>query len=128
MENRRKILSAQNIFFFLIFLLALSLLSTFYFYRKAANDPQKVAVDELNRTVEAVGKMLLLPSDETPSLATVSDPAKLREQQFFAHAESGDKVLIYSLAKRAILYRPQLNKIVEVAPINLGQAGAGGSR
>lgn len=48
------------------------------------------------------------------------DPEKLRDQPFFANAQRGDKVLIYANAKKAILYNPPSNKIIEVAPVNIG--------
>ena len=59
---------------------------------------------------------------EVPTVATVSDVSKLKNQAFFANAKNGDKVLIYQNAKKAILYRPSSNKIVEFGPINLGAA------
>lgn len=96
-----------------------------YFYRKYSvlkKDPNKVAQDEIAKTVAAVGKLIVLPTGEQPTLATVSEPDKLRDQAFFANAKQGDKVLIYTNAKKAILYNPTLNKIVEVAPINIGPA------
>lgn len=123
----RRFLTPRNTVIGLAVLLLISLFGTFYFYRQVSNDPAKLAKDDLNNTIMAVGKILVLPQNETPSLATVSDPSKLKDQPFFAAAESGDKVLVYSLAKKAILYSPKLNKIVEVAPINLGQS-AGGAR
>ena len=64
--------------------------------------------------------MIVLPEDEIPTVATVSDPEKLKEQPFFSDAKKGDKVLIYANAKKAILYDPMANKIVTVAPINIG--------
>lgn len=91
-----------------------------YFYQKAAADPQKIAQNELQETISAVGKLIVLPTDETPTMATVSDPAKLSSQPFFAHAKVGDKVLVYTKAGKAILYNPSSNKIVEVAPVNTG--------
>ncbi len=60
-----------------------------------------------------------LPSGETPTVAAVSDVSKLQGQQFFVNAKNGDQVLIYSNAKKAILYRPSTNKIIEVGPVNL---------
>ncbi len=95
-----------------------------YFYQKATADPQKAAQQELQDTIAAVGKLLVLPENETPTMAVVSDPSKLMSQPFFAHAEKGDRVLIYTASQKAILYSPTLNKIVEVAPINTANTSA----
>ena len=74
---------------------------------------------ELTNLVELVGKLIILPTGEEPTLATVSDPEKLKDQAFFKNAVLGDKVLIYAAAKKAILYSPSRGKIIEVAPVNL---------
>ena len=50
-------------------------------------------------------------------MATVSDPDELKKYPFFTNAQKGDKVLIYIINKKAILYRPDGDKIVEIAPI-----------
>ena len=65
-----------------------------------------------------VGSMIELPN-ETPTLATVSDIAKLRDQSFFIKAQNGDKVLIYPNTKLAILYRPSIHKIINIGPITV---------
>lgn len=126
MENLRQSLTpmTRNIIVGLLVLFVVSFGGAVYFYSKSNNNPQKNAVNDLNKTILLVGKLMVLPVDETPTLATVSDPAKLKDQPFFANAKTGDKVLIYSNARKAILYSPLLNKIVEVAPVNLG-ANAG---
>ncbi len=105
-------------------LLAISISIGVYFYQKATADPQKSAQNELQETITAVGKLMVLPTGETPTIATVSDPEKLKDQPFFARAQKGDKVLVYTTSQKAILYSPSLNKIVEVAPVNTGSAGA----
>jgi len=85
---------------------------------------------QLNKTTQAnaqaalvseVGKLIVLPAGEQPTIATVSDINKLKSQTFFSHARNGDKVLIYTKAQEAILYDPIANKIVEVGPISLTQ-------
>lgn len=99
---------------------------TVYFYAQNKNNEKKLndlqqktqSSNDLNTVVGQVGKLVVLPSDEQPSLATVSDAAKLQGNPFFASAANGDKVLVYNKAKKAILYRPSLNKIVEMAPLN----------
>lgn len=88
---------------------------------KKLKNPQELARVETKELVETVGKLIDLPS-ETPTIATVTDSNKLKNQQFFEKAQNGDKVLIYTQAKKAILYSPSKNKIINVGPINIGQA------
>ncbi|HSW89847.1 MAG TPA: LytR C-terminal domain-containing protein [Patescibacteria group bacterium] len=76
---------------------------------------------EVDQLVSSVGKLMTLPSDEKPTIATVTDPSKLKEQAFFQNAKAGDRVLIYTNARKAILYRPTENKIIEVGAININQ-------
>ncbi len=72
---------------------------------------------ELRAVVSDVSDLMLLPSDETPTLATVSDMHALEGQEFFKKAQEGDKVLMYLRSRRAIIYRPSIDKIIEVGPI-----------
>lgn len=85
-------------------------------------DPAKTAQEEVKAVVAEVSKLMMLPNGEDPTLATVTDPEKLKDQAFFARAQTGFKVLIYANAKKAILYNPVEKKIVEVAPINIGDS------
>jgi hypothetical protein len=62
---------------------------------------------------------MILPTDEQPTLATVSDVTKVRDQPFFTHAQNGDQVLVYTQTRKAILYRPSADRIVEVAPLSV---------
>jgi len=84
------------------------------------SDPEAAARKEADAVIKMVGQLIVLPEDERPTVATVSDPELLKDQPFFARAKKGDKVLIYTNAKKAILYDPALNKIVEVVPLNIG--------
>lgn len=96
-----------------------------YFYKQYKNSQtmlsnlQSGKQEELLKTVESVGKLMLLPADETPVLAVVSDKEKLNSQSFFSRAENGDSALIYPKAKKVILYRPSINKIIEVSNISI---------
>jgi len=96
----------------------------FHFYTRSndlENNPQKVAQKENDALIATVGKLMFLPTGENPTVATVADPEKLKDQPFFTNAKKGDKVLIYTNARKAILYNPDSNKIVEIAPVNIGQ-------
>ena len=92
-------------------------------YKKILNNPDIVTTQEVSWLQQSVGKLMTLPN-ETPSTATVLDKEKLKGQAFFANAENGDKILIYSTAKKAILYRPSTEKIIEVMPIALDNTAA----
>jgi len=74
---------------------------------------------EVNALVAQVGKLISLPTDETPTVATVTDASKVKDQPFFANAQNNDKVLIYQKAAKAILYRPSENRIIEVGAVNI---------
>ncbi len=87
-------------------------------------DPTKASAEKSKLLVEEVGKLMVLPPNEAPQVATVSDVNKLKQQSFFAQAKNGDIVLIYTQAKKAILYDPTQKKVVEVGPINLSDTTA----
>ena len=94
------------------------------YYKEAVDlreNPQKVAQEEINEIVAKVGRHMVLPENETPTAATVADPDVLKKDQpFFNNAKTGDKVLIYASALKAILYNPEMDKIIEVAPLTIG--------
>ncbi|MFH0969029.1 MAG: LytR C-terminal domain-containing protein [Patescibacteria group bacterium] len=99
----------------------------FYFYRqyKKAITTQDIAPNkeeqikkEVQSIKETISRFMELPGDEDPILATVTDIEKIKTQPFFAKAQNGDKVLIYTSAQKAILYRPSVNKIIEVVSLS----------
>jgi hypothetical protein len=77
---------------------------------------------QLEGVIAQVGKLMVLPVNEQPAIATVTDLNPLAGQAFFANASIGDVVLMYAVAKKAILYSPEKNKIIEVAPITTDTA------
>ncbi|MGH9857147.1 MAG: hypothetical protein ACRD4B_04810, partial [Acidobacteriota bacterium] len=89
-------------------------------------NPTEAAKEETRLLIEKVGSLTELPNDE-PTIATVRDVTKLQDQSFFQNAQNGDKVLIFTQAKKAVLYRPSTEKIIEIAPVNLGSGEAQGT-
>jgi len=120
-----KRLSFKRLFFIIIFILAIggTATSVYYFkqYRDLKANPNLEAQKETEDLVQALGKLMELPSDETPTVATISDKEKLKDQSFFVKAENGDKLIAFTKAMQAILYRPSTNKIINVAPIIIDQ-------
>ena len=102
----------------LIILLIVLGFSAFYFYKKAntANPNNKIDTKNL---VEKISKHVLLPYEETPSVATVADPNLLKDQPFFVDTLVGDKVLMYTNEKKAILYRPSIDRVINITVIDL---------
>ena len=100
----------------------------YFLYQKTQNqtstNPQQSAQEEIKKLVAEVGNLIALPEGEDPTVATVSDVDKLKNQPFFAKAKNGDKVLIYTQSRKAYLYDPSSKKIIEVAPLNIGSPSA----
>ncbi len=99
---------------------------TVFFYgqwQRVRNNPLQAQEEKAQRDIaevmEAVGKLMVLPENEVPTLVVIDDKENIgKDQEFFKWAENGDQMLIYRQAKKAILYRSSSNKIVNVAPVS----------
>lgn len=119
---------------FLVLLLILAVGGGVFFYtqyqnaqaelKKLKENPNASTAEEAKKLIDKVGTLVALPQGEDPTVATITDVKKLKDQPFFLKAANGDKVLIYTQAKRAILYRPSTNKVIDIAPINIGTGSA----
>lgn len=111
-----------------IILLILALLPSFYFYnqyqktKKELKNSKSTTDSEKQKIITRLGQLMVLPEGEEPTVATISDKEKLKDQPFFAKASNGDVLIIYTQARKAILYDPVADKIVDVVSINLGQS------
>lgn len=96
--------------------IVLALIGGFFSYKywqTTQNDPERQAKELL----DYVSTIADVPSSETPTVATVTDTSKLSNQTLQMRSQNGDKLLIYSKAKRLILYRPSSKKIIETLTI-----------
>ena len=121
-----KVLVSSGLAVFLLITISLS----FHFYSQSKQARAEVtklkqtsdaaSLEEVKKLVDKLGQIVELPTGEDPTVATITDKSKLADQPFFQKADNGDKVLIYSAAKKAYLYRPSTNKLLDIAPVNLG--------
>ena len=126
MKKLEKYMSKRNTYILGVVLFVIfGVVPSFYFYSQyqksqaLLKDPALAAKEEGKQLIIRIGKLIELPKGENPTIATVSDINKLKDQVFFAQAKNGDKVLIYGNAKKAILYRSSINKLINVGPINI---------
>ena len=87
---------------------------------RRVNDPRAQAKDVLAK----VGKLIDLPTGEEPTIATVQDAEKIKNQPFFAKAQNGYTVILYTNTRMAILFDDKNNKIINVGTINVGTPSA----
>jgi hypothetical protein len=124
-------LNSKNILLVLAAIIIIGTGATAYYFfsqyqsaQHKLDNPNQVAQQETQALIDKMSKIIDLPKADIkngePTLATVLDKSKLKDQPFFDKAENGDKVLIYTKAKKAFLYRPDTNKIINVAPVSIG--------
>jgi uncharacterized protein YneF (UPF0154 family) len=107
----------------LVLVLAGGFAWSFYSYRQVQMQLDQVANQRLSEKeiatlISKVGKHIVLPADQEPTIATVQDASALAEQQpFFKDANNGDTLFIYN--DRAILYRESKDVIINVGPVSI---------
>ncbi len=122
-EKKKRIATKYILIFILSFIIivAASVGGYFYFNSKLAManaDDKEVFTGKMKEDLLVkIGRLVVLPKGEEPTIATVSDKSKLLEQAFFRQAENGDKLLLYEKTKKAILYRPSINRVVDITVV-----------
>jgi len=116
-KNYKKILIVLSVVLVFCFAIIFQLYSENF----ALKNPEAREQKEIESLVNKIGKLMSLPEGEFPAVATVTDPEKLKDQTFFVNSKAGDKVLIYEISNKVILFRPSENKIIEVSIFNPNQ-------
>lgn len=82
--------------------------------------------EKAKTVVDRVKKLMAIDTSVEPTVATIVDVEKLRQQNpFYNKAENGDFLIVTQT--RAILYREEDNMILDVVPVQIEQqAPAGG--
>lgn len=116
---------------FIVYLTLLALVVfaawSFYGYQEAkkkllklstVEGQQEVQQREIDELLAQLKRHMLLPEDEQPTIATVTDIDELKGQQpFFEKASNGDKVVIYVNNHKAIIYSPEKDMIINVGTL-----------
>ncbi|HMS25076.1 MAG TPA: hypothetical protein PKB15_05245 [Acidimicrobiia bacterium] len=87
--------------------------------KDAKKNPKVAEKQQVSSIVNKVKKLIDVPKNETPSIVNVEDATKLKSQSFFTNVKNGDTILLYTKAKKAIIYRESTNKIINVGPFDL---------
>ena len=123
MKKKKQLISLISIVSAIVFILLVGLIVYFFvqyqYSQKLLQNPNEAAKEEIKTVVATIGKFAILPEKETPTVATITDVNKLNAQPFFKQAKNGDKVVIYPLARKIILYRPSLQKIVDITAMSV---------
>lgn len=77
-------------------------------------NPEDVVLGD--KLLARVAELIILPN-ERPFIATLVDHKPLKNNPFFKDAKEGDKLLLFEGAGRAILYDPELNKLLNTGTI-----------
>ncbi|MCC6710836.1 MAG: hypothetical protein IT416_00595 [Candidatus Pacebacteria bacterium] len=81
---------------------------------------QEAVAKEREEILAKVSKLMILPDDEEPTIATVTDAQVLAQYQpFFRKASDGDKVILYVKSGKSIIYSPDKDIIVNVGTISV---------
>jgi hypothetical protein len=75
-------------------------------------------LNDVNVVQLLIAKHYLLPQGETPALITVTDVSKLTTP-FLKESQDGDKILVYQNAKKVVIYRPSIDRIVDIGPVSV---------
>ncbi len=124
--DKKKILKIAAII--IVAFLVLLLASGIAVMLKNISQPKNIFPVEKSSEETAVSraaKHLLLP-EEKPVIIEIKNSADLaKEQAFYAGARDGDILLIYAAAKKAVIYSPARDMIINVGPIYAGQKTEG---
>ncbi len=83
--------------------------------------------EKARTVVERVQKLMDIDVSVEPTVATIVDVERLREQNpFYDKAENGDFLIV--TPTRAILYREEENIILDVVPVQIEQPAAEGQQ
>ena len=116
--------SAKQLPWIIVIILALFSVFMYSQYLSAKHtvqNPSAAVNKQVASTINSVSKLAVVPTNETPTVETVQNATKLKSLAFYKNAENGDKVIVYTKAGEAILYRPSTNQIVNILAVTVSK-------
>ncbi len=96
----------RNMLILVILFIAVGLLFNRYVIKGSSENK------DLSLAKTKVGKLILLPTNEEPTLAEVTDNKTIKDAVLAKSSKNGDQILFYTKSRLVVVYRPSINKIV----------------
>ncbi len=85
---------------------------------------EQLSEEQIGDLLGRISRLIMLPEETDPLIATINDAPALRaEQAFYRDAENGDQLVIFTKRAMAVIYRPSVDKLINVGPIFFDNAG-----
>jgi hypothetical protein len=128
------LLKKDKRYIFVIVIVVLTIATSFFAYRYFTTVQKLNALtsgsltlnkQDIAKLVAKVNKLIILPTDEVPTLATITNVEALaKEQPFYKNAHDGDRLLVYTKAQKAIIFDPNRNVLVNVGPVYVSDSAS----
>lgn len=112
-----------------IILFATGVLGPSTFSTTVSTEDGQLTEEEVARVLEGMGDNFLLPANEEPVVAVITNVEALRQEQaFYGNADNGDFLVLYPQNARAFIYDMDRDIIINAGPLQItpdqAQSGA----
>ncbi len=91
---------------------------------KTVEGQQELTKQQIDDVKSKVGKLIILP-DEEPVVASIENVKELKKTQpFYVNVSNGDWLLVFQESKRAIIYSPERDILVNVGSLDISSQRA----
>ncbi|HEX8763309.1 MAG TPA: hypothetical protein VF733_06170 [Candidatus Saccharimonadales bacterium] len=119
MSEVQKTEKKKGLIIAVVILILVIIVGVVFFFAGREGEPDQSREQSL-KIIRQVGKLYILPTDEEPTVALITDKSSLSSsgnREFYKNAQNGDYLLVYNKAKIAFLYRQSVHKLVHVSPV-----------
>lgn len=110
----------------LVIIGAISVVGYVYLGKSPSDSNTQNSSQDEDPSIKILKKYLDFP-EEKPTLTTITDPEKLKDEAFFKNALKGDQLFFFPKTGKAILFRPDTKQIIEMTNFTVTEAEKAGS-